>query len=55
MPRKNSPSRGRRRQPPPIAEPAERSPEGLSWSLVRRGLASAAILDSPNPNKETNR
>lgn len=56
-PRRNKATHGRRRQagPPPTAEPAERSPEGLSWSLIRRGLATAAILDHPNPTKETHR
>jgi hypothetical protein len=47
MPRRNSPSRGRRRQPPPVAEPIAPSAEGWARSLVARGLASASILDKP--------
>jgi hypothetical protein len=57
MPRKNSPSHGRRRQagPPPLkAEPPARSGEGMARALIDRGLASPLILDDPRyaPTKE---
>jgi hypothetical protein len=47
MPRKNSPSRGRRRQPPPEAKPIAEGCEGLARALVAAGLCTVGILDQP--------
>jgi hypothetical protein len=56
MPRKNIASHGRRLKAHPAAfagEPNPIGPEALARSLVRRGLASEAILDNPQALHDT--
>ena len=56
MPRRNAPAHGRRLKAHPAAFAGEANaikPEGMARELVRRGLASEAILDNPQALHDT--